>query len=397
MSQSAALFGRPQQPQTKHLLQFKAGKMTINNENWVHADPRKGWVYVYQSGDGKLHFCWIDRKTCLVEDNFIISAQQAEFKRVPQCTTGRVYLLKVKNTKPFFVWMQEPNGKNDSNICSRINDYIASPPTQFTPPASDWLSNFGGFNQFSQNDLLALLTMGVGLGSGLSSESDVSSAQATAVTIGRHLNTGHLDSQTKPTTALGSAITTPQVTGTGSVPGAIPAKKGEGGKIQLQDLRNILSSISGPSKTSEPPIDLNDAVNMDSLRNLLEKPEVQARLLPHLPNRDPEAKPINDLGNLTENIRSSQFKSTLKSFSAAFQTGELAPVLSQFKLGSKADEAARRGDLVAFSQALEGNGSTASSSAVDISKPQDAQEIPKTGSEDDPKKDTSGSKPMDTD
>ncbi|GAA47342.1 proteasomal ubiquitin receptor ADRM1, partial [Clonorchis sinensis] len=263
--------------------------------------------------------------------NFIINAQQAEFKRVPQCTTGRVYLLKVKNAKPFFVWMQEPNGKNDSNICSRINDYIASPPTQFTPPASDWLSNFGGFNQFSQNDLLALLTMGVGLGSGLSSESDVSSAQATAVTIGRHLNTGHLDSQTKPTTALGSAITTPQVTGPGSVPGVIPGKKGEGGKIQLQDLRNILSSISGPSKTSEPPIDLNDAVNMDSLRNLLEKAEVQARLLPHLPNRDPEAKPVSDLGNLTENIRSSQFKSTLKAFDSQVDS----PVIELFAELSK--------------------------------------------------------------
>lgn len=42
--------------------------MTIGDDNWVHADPRKGWVYVYQSGDGKLHFCWIDRKTFLVED-----------------------------------------------------------------------------------------------------------------------------------------------------------------------------------------------------------------------------------------------------------------------------------------------------------------------------------------
>ncbi|KAF5395630.1 Adhesion regulating molecule 1 [Paragonimus heterotremus] len=173
MSQSAALFGGPQKPQNKHLLQFRAGKMTINSDNWVHADPRKGWVYVYQSGDGKLHLCWIDRKTCLVEDNFVIGAQQAEFKRVPQCTTGRVYLLSFKNSKRFFVWMQEPNGKNDSNICSRINAFITSPPTQFTPPTSDWLTGFGGFNQFSQSDLLALLSMGAGLGSGLSSESDV--------------------------------------------------------------------------------------------------------------------------------------------------------------------------------------------------------------------------------
>ncbi|CAH8430827.1 unnamed protein product [Dicrocoelium dendriticum] len=210
MSQSAALFGGPQQLQTKHLLQFKAGKMVVKSDNWVHADPRKGWVYVYQSSDGKLHFCWIDRKTCLVEDNFVIGTQQAEFKRVPHCTTGRVYLLQFKNSKRFFIWMQEPNGKNDANICSRINSFINS-PAQFTPPTSDWLSSFGGFNQFSQSDLLALLSMGVGLGSGLSTDSDVSSAQATAVTIGRHLNTGHLESLPIPTSVLGSTVTTPNV------------------------------------------------------------------------------------------------------------------------------------------------------------------------------------------
>lgn len=93
--------------------------MTVDEDNWVHPDPRKGWAYVYQAEDGKLHFCWIDRKTGLVEDvglnyfimfvwsqNFVINAKQAEFKSVSQCTTGRVYLLKFKSSKRFFLWMQ---------------------------------------------------------------------------------------------------------------------------------------------------------------------------------------------------------------------------------------------------------------------------------------------------
>ncbi|CAH8578579.1 unnamed protein product [Schistosoma turkestanicum] len=359
MSSRTALFGRTQQSQTRHLLQFKAGKMTIGDDNWVHADPRKGWVYVYQSGDGKLHFCWIDRKTFLVEDNFVINAKQAEFKKIPQCTTGRVYLLKFKGPKHFFIWMQEPNGKNDSDICTRINDYIRSPPAQTTALSSDWLTRFESLNQLSHSDILALLSMGVGLGSGLSSESDVSSAQATAVTIGRHLNTGHLDDSSASASIVGTTGATAS-SGTAPTTGSTPRpstidKRPEGGKIQLQDLRNILSSISTGIRNSSnnTKVELNDVLNVDNLHSLLNKPEIQERLLPHLPPLDPESTSTNDLENLTTNIQSSQFKTTLKSFSAAFQTGELAPVLAQFNLGIKADEAARQGDLVAFSNALQ--------------------------------------------
>ncbi|KAF6772820.1 hypothetical protein AHF37_06978 [Paragonimus kellicotti] len=186
-------------------------------------------------------------------------------------------------------------------------------------------------------------------------------------------------------------------------------KRPESGKIQLRDLRNVLSSISLPPKASEPPIDLNDAVNVESLRDLLAKPEIQARLLPHLPaNDDPEANPTTDLANLTTNIRSSQFKSTLKSFSAAFQTGELAPVLAQFKLGAEADEAARHGDLVAFSQALQnaassstGVSSAGTSSSQPLIAPSESDGQNKKeeqgGSSTDPKTNESNETAMDTD
>ncbi|CAH8430796.1 unnamed protein product [Dicrocoelium dendriticum] len=167
-----------------------------------------------------------------------------------------------------------------------------------------------------------------------------SSAQATAVTIGRHLNTGHLESLPIPTSVLGSTVTTPNVPAEATPTQPSSGSKRDGKKIQLQDLRNILSSVSEATKKSETPIDLNDALNVDSLRGLLEKPEIQARLLPHLPDIGDSS---DHLSNLTTNIRSSQFKSMLKSFSVAFQSGELSSVLAQFHLGAKADEAARRG------------------------------------------------------
>lgn len=61
----------------------------------VHPDTRKGLLYVYQAEDGLIHFCWKNRTTNKVEDDLIIFPDDCEFKRVEQCKTGRVYLLKV--------------------------------------------------------------------------------------------------------------------------------------------------------------------------------------------------------------------------------------------------------------------------------------------------------------
>lgn len=43
-------------------------------------------------------------------------------KRVPQCTTGRVYLLRFKNNskRKFFYWMQEPNEAKDADLIKKV-------------------------------------------------------------------------------------------------------------------------------------------------------------------------------------------------------------------------------------------------------------------------------------
>ncbi|VDP92776.1 unnamed protein product [Echinostoma caproni] len=85
-----------------------------------------------------------------------------------------------------------------------------------------------------------------------------------------------------------------------------------------------------------------------------------------------------------------------QSFSAAFQSGDLAPVLAQFKLGAKADEAARHGDLVAFSHALQANaGSSSSKSDVATKKDENKSKKPNDDSSPD-KKDGAGTA-METD
>lgn len=73
----------------------------------VYPDKRKGLLYVYQSEDSLMHFCWQDRTTGIVEDDLIIFPDDCEYVKVPQCTTGRAYLLKFKSSnKKFFFWLQ---------------------------------------------------------------------------------------------------------------------------------------------------------------------------------------------------------------------------------------------------------------------------------------------------
>ena len=42
--------------------------------------------------------------------------------KVPQCTTGRVFLLKFKDSssRKFFYWMQEPSEEKDEEIFKKV-------------------------------------------------------------------------------------------------------------------------------------------------------------------------------------------------------------------------------------------------------------------------------------
>lgn len=65
----AALFGNATQRSAgkKNLVEFKAGKMYLQGK-MCHADKRKGLVFVHQSEDSLMHFCWKDRTSGKVEE-----------------------------------------------------------------------------------------------------------------------------------------------------------------------------------------------------------------------------------------------------------------------------------------------------------------------------------------
>lgn len=140
MFEMAALFGNTSgnsRREPRSLLEFRAGKMKLNGTT-VSADTRKGLVYVKME-DGLLHFCWKDRKSGEIVDvssslsvmhttkslstfqDFIIFPGDAELKRVSQCTTGRVVLLKFKDSsRKFFYWLQEPKDDKDEDYLKKV-------------------------------------------------------------------------------------------------------------------------------------------------------------------------------------------------------------------------------------------------------------------------------------
>jgi hypothetical protein len=61
----------------------------------------------------------------LVRQDFIIFPGDAELKRVAQCTTGRVVILKFKDTsRKFFYWLQEPKDDKDEEHLKKVSSFV---------------------------------------------------------------------------------------------------------------------------------------------------------------------------------------------------------------------------------------------------------------------------------
>lgn len=141
---ASALFGGSGRSRSKNLVEFKAGKMTLKGK-MVHPDKRKGLVYVYQSDDSLMHFCWKDRTSGVVEDDLMIFPDDIETRKVAQCTTGRVWLLKFKSSnKKFFFWMQEPESDKDDKLWRKLNDFLNNPPAPGSSSSSASIGDRGG-------------------------------------------------------------------------------------------------------------------------------------------------------------------------------------------------------------------------------------------------------------
>ncbi|XP_052896359.1 proteasomal ubiquitin receptor ADRM1 homolog [Anopheles moucheti] len=393
----------------RHLVEFRAGRMNMVNK-MVHADNRKGLVYVYQAEDGLIHFCWKDRTSGTLEDDLILFPDDCEFKKLDYVKNGRVYVLKFKSSsRRLFFWMQEPKTDRDDEWCRRINEVINNPPSGNSIGSGGRSSGTDNgdlqymLNNMSQQQIMQLFG-GVGQMGGLSSllgsmtrsNSGNSSSRTSAATPSNRTlsssNNGNGSSTTTPTAALNAPSTprapkktsgtTKPTSGSGSAtssPMSTPVVRtagntsnnaaAEGGsRILLSDLQNYLSGISATGvdgSGSRQNIDLASAVNSQTLASIISDQDKVDALVAHLPQLEGDE---NKKEQLKETISSPQFQQALSMFSNALQSGQLGPVVSQFQLNAEAVAAANAGDLEQFVKALENSEKSPADTAAATSK-----------------------------
>lgn len=386
----SSLFGNTgSRAQSKNLVECKAGKMSLKGK-MVHPDKRKGLLYVYQSDDSLMHFCWKDRQTGTVEDDLIIFPDDCEFKRVAQCTTGRVYVLKFKSSsRKFFFWIQEPKTDKDDENCRRINEVLNNPPTPGSQrsgggtPDADLHSLL---NNMSQQQLMQLFG-GVGQIGGLSSLLEAGHIRLRRPSTGQSSRTASstpsststtsastTSSTTASVTSPASTATTVTTTASSTTTGASTGKgaTGEAAKpaaaaaaaasakpgpttIQLSDLQNFLSGLNVPSgeTTNQRSVDLSSALTTENLQAVLGDPNLVRELQQHLPSGIGGNPPPAASEQLRSTLASPQFQQALSMFSAALQSGQLGPVVQQFEVGAEAVNAANQGNMEEFVKALQ--------------------------------------------
>ncbi|CAN0389183.1 unnamed protein product [Lampetra planeri] len=397
---------------SKYLVEFRAGKMSLRGGT-VTPDSRKGLVFVHQSEDALLHLCWRDRTTGQLEEDLIIFPDDCEFKRVPQCTTGRVFVLKFKaGSRRLFFWMQEPKTDKDDELCKKVNDLLNNPPVPGSVGSgssshglSSDLAALGGegglqslLGNMDQQQLMQLMgASGLGglvnispplrdracplrssrgqVGSLARSVSSARPAAASASSASASSSSSTATTTTTTTTAVPTAETPPSVTPVPpvtpvptaatatpvpataptmlpTVPTAVPTQP-----IQLSDLQSILTSMNvptSPGATATQPgksLDLAAVLTPDIMAPILANPEVQQRLLPFLPAG--EALPLSP-DEIQSTMSSPQFQQAMSMFSAALGSGQLGPLMSQFGLPDEAVQAAGHGDVEGFARAMQG-------------------------------------------
>ncbi|XP_051516208.1 proteasomal ubiquitin receptor ADRM1-like isoform X2 [Myxocyprinus asiaticus] len=372
---------------SKYLVEFRAGKMTLKGST-VTPDKRKGTVYIQQTDDSLIHFCWKDRTSGNVEDDLIIFPDDCEFKRVNQCTTGRVFVLKFKaGSKRLFFWMQEPKTDKDEEYCRKVNEYLNNPPMPGALGSggggSHELSALGGglqslLGNMSHNQLMQLIgPTGLGglgglgalagpglaslLGSGgpaTSSSTSSSRSQSAAATpsSGSAARLSSTQAPTTPVTPAATSTSSPTVTPTTpaaqtpSIPAGAPSSTQP---IQLSDLQSILATMNVPAMAAEGPgVDLASVLTPDVMAPILANSDVQQRLLPYLPSGESLPQSADEIQNT---LTSPQFQQAMSMFSSALASGQLGPLMNQFGLPSEAVDAANKGDVEAFAKAMEGS------------------------------------------
>lgn len=397
----------PASSSSRNLVEFKAGKMEMRGK-MVHPIKKQGLVYLNQSQDDNLmHFCWKDRQSGVVEDDLILFPDDCEFRRVKECTTGRVYVLKMKSSnKKMFFWMQESKTDRDDEFCKKINDMLNNPPRGGSDMGTssserDLRAILGNMTQeqvaqlLSSNgvNLTSILDSATGRSPSSNSGGSSSSIASTTHSAPASSNNNNNTSQSATAAAMDSSPNMNALQ-------ALLSNEDELNELMEAGMRAVGESPTPRGSTTDniqgPAIDLAPVINSESLAHLLSNEEFLRQIEPHLPpvtqaasstlgqqQMPQQTEPLNpqELRNqFSDTVRSSQFRSSLTQFCMALQSGQLGPLMSQFGLNQACVDAASLGNLEAFVRALETQMKPPGTSAPapsDASQRQDSQDKPK--------------------
>uniref|UniRef100_A0A8C9JTN0 ADRM1 26S proteasome ubiquitin receptor n=1 Tax=Panthera tigris altaica TaxID=74533 RepID=A0A8C9JTN0_PANTA len=317
----------------KYLVEFRAGKMSLKGTT-VTPDKRKGLVYIQQTDDSLIHFCWKDRTSGNVED--------------------------------------EPKTDQDEEHCRKVNEYLNNPPMPGALGASGSggheLSALGGegglqslLGNMSHSQLMQLIgpaglgglgglgaLTGPGLASLLGSGGPpASSSSSRSPDIGD--GEGQRTAPPPPSSPAAASVTSPSPapsSGNGTSTAASPTQP-----IQLSDLQSILATMNVPAGPGGgQQVDLASVLTPEIMAPILANADVQERLLPYLPSGESLPQTAEEIQNT---LTSPQFQQALGMFSAALASGQLGPLMCQFGLPAEAVEAANKGDVEAFAKAMQ--------------------------------------------
>uniref|UniRef100_A0A7N9D1V7 ADRM1 26S proteasome ubiquitin receptor n=1 Tax=Macaca fascicularis TaxID=9541 RepID=A0A7N9D1V7_MACFA len=270
----------------KYLVEFRAGKMSLKGTT-VTPDKRKGLVYIQQTDDSLIHFCWKDRTSGNVED--------------------------------------EPKTDQDEEHCRKVNEYLNNPPMPGALGASGSsgheLSALGGegglqslLGNMSHSQLMQLIgpaglgglgglgaLTGPGLASLLgssgppgSSSSSSSRSQSAAVTPSS--TTSSTRATPAPSAPAAASATSPSPapsSGNGASTAASPTQP-----IQLSDLQSILATMNVPAgPAGGQQVDLASVLTPEIMAPILANADVQERLLPYLPSGESLPQTAEEIQN----------------------------------------------------------------------------------------------------
>uniref|UniRef100_W6NB91 Adhesion regulating molecule domain containing protein n=1 Tax=Haemonchus contortus TaxID=6289 RepID=W6NB91_HAECO len=291
-----------------NLVEFKAGRSflqpaTAPNKKKVVADKTKGQVFIKQSNDQLMHFCW---KT----------GKQAR------------WLMTLSS-------FRDGNADADKDLCKKVNDALNKPPTTRA-------SARGGSSERSTGGLSTANLAGLSGSEELGALGGLDQQQL--MQLLQFMNQGSSDSPSL----------VPQTPSGGNSERGASGNAPKVSASELTQLQTLLGGLRAPGGAGGSSSDRQVAIELSDViagGQVVETAKNNAdRLLNHMPVEDKTAPDTKKA--LEDTVRSPHYRQAANTFGHALSTGQMAPVLERFGISEGAAQAAASGNLLEFARKL---------------------------------------------